>query len=130
MARNRIQQAPAPTLPPVLENLVQGWRRFFVPGDISTLIIVTALLLIPPFSLSTAEWPVSMAVIAPVTVLSAVMGLIFARSQFGELMALLISSTYGVCLVLLFTAISLGGGLGAGVYAVFERTIIWLNDAT
>ena len=59
---------------------------------------------IPPFSLDAAEWPLSMRVITPITVLSATFGLIFSRSRFGELLALIVSSTYGICLVLMFTA--------------------------
>ena len=104
-------------------------KQFFYPGDFPTLIILTVLMVITPLSLKAGEWPLSMGVIIPITTISVFFGLLFSRSQFGELMALIISSTYGVCLVLLFTAIDTGGGLGNGVYEIFNRVITWSNDA-
>ncbi len=118
-----------PTQSSLLDRLVTGWQRFFTPGDIPALLILTALLLIPPLSLNAAEWPLSLGVIVPITILSATLGLIFARSRFGELLALIVSSTYGVCLVLLLTAASLDAPLGEAVYTVFEETIQWVIDA-
>jgi transglutaminase-like putative cysteine protease len=113
-----------------LQNIRDHWRRFFADGDIMTLVIVTAMLLIPPLALHAADWPLSLEVIIPVGVLSAALGLIFSRSRFGELMALIISSTYGVCLVLMLTAMTVDSNIGNGIYTVFERAIQWIADAT
>ena len=40
------------------------------------------------------------------------------------------SGTYGLCLTLIFTALSVEGGLTRGVYDIFIRAITWVNDAT
>ena len=117
---------PAPPIP--TGGITGLLRGFFAPGDLISFLIVTALLLIPPLSLKAAEWPLSMQVIVPITILSVVFGLLLSRSRFGELLALIISTTYGVCLVLLLTALSLGGGLGTGVYEVFSRSVTWVID--
>ncbi|PJF20658.1 MAG: hypothetical protein CUN56_15055, partial [Phototrophicales bacterium] len=81
--------------------MFKGLRQFFYPGDFLTLILLIVLMCITPVSLKAGEWPLSMAVVLPVTALGVTFGLIFARSQFGEFIALIISSTYGVCLVLI-----------------------------
>lgn len=130
MARASTSQVEnQPDLPPFVNRLLESWSRFFAPGDIPTVVILVALLLIPPLSLDAADWPLSMSVIIPVTIMSGIFGLIFSRSRFGELLALIISSTYGVCMVLLLTATTLDGPLGTNVYNVFERTIEWLTAA-
>lgn len=111
------------------ERIVSTIRYFISSGDLTALIIVTAMLLTPPLALNRAEWPLEMRVIIPVTIISVAFGVVLARSQFNELMALVVGITYGFCAVLLATAISLGGGLGAGVYDVFVRTTQWMVDA-
>ena len=105
------------------------WRNLLAPGDITSLIIITALLLVPFFALQAADWPLVTGIIVPLTILSTVFGLIMARSQFGEFLALMMSGIYGASFLVLLTAISLEGGLGNGVYAVFLRAITWLMDA-
>jgi len=60
------------------------------------------------------------------TFVSTFFGLIFSRSQFGELLGLIVSATYGVCIALLISAMSLtGGDLGAGLIQVFTRLVEW-----
>jgi transglutaminase-like putative cysteine protease len=111
------------------QRLASAWRSFFVSGDITSLIIVTVLLLTAPLALNVADWPLSMGVVLPVTFGSLIFGLFLARSQFNELLALVISGTYGLCFVVLTTAIHLEGGVTTGVYGVFIRTVNWIADA-
>ncbi len=125
MTTTRLQRTP-----PAEPRALRMWRNFIVSGDFTSLVILLALLLVTPLSLAAAEWPLAMSVILPVTIISVIFGYILSRSQFNELMALIISITYGFCLVLLITAINLGGGLGQGVYDIFVRSTVWVADAT
>ena len=110
-------------------NVFTRILAFFAPGDFITLFIVTLLLLMPALSLNEAEWPISMRVVLPVLVSSTILGLLLARSQFNEFLALIISSTYGVCFIVLVAAMG-EGNLVNGVYDVFVRSITWFVDAT
>lgn len=113
-------------IPP--SRLMQGWQRFIASGDMTTLIILVVLSLVAPLSLGAAEWPLEMNVIMPISLMSVLFGYVLARSQFNELLALVISIIYGFCLVLLMTALSLDSGIGEGVYEVFSRTTTWVAD--
>ena len=126
MAATRSQSKRKPNLG---QRFINFWRDLFASGDFSALIIVTSLLVVPTLGLRAADWPLTMSVIIPVTIMSVFFGLLLSRSQFNELMALIISTTYGVCIVLMVTAIGIGGGLTGGVYEVFSRTVEWVIDA-
>lgn len=82
-----------------------------------------------PLSLHAAQWPISLNVILPTTVLSLILGLLFSRSRFGELNALMLSSTYGVVLVLIFTSFNVEGNFLRSIYTVFEQLIGWIEAA-
>lgn len=123
---SRLQRVRKPSLAKRFGDAVY---EFVSSGDLTALIIVTAMLLTPALALSRADWPLEMSVIIPVAIISVAFGTVLARSQFNELLALIVGVTYGFCFVLLITAISLGGGLGAGVYDVFVRTTTWAVDA-
>lgn len=112
-----------------LQRFAIGLRSFFAPGDFTALILVTMLLMMPALSLLAAEWPLARSVLLPIVALSTLMGLILARSQFNELLALIISTTYGVCFVVLVTAMTQLGGLGNGAYELFVRSVTWGVDA-
>lgn len=88
-------------------------------------ILVTALTLLIPLSFFSASWPLKMTVVIPITFISTFFGLVFARSEFGELLGLIISATYGVCIALLLSALSLGGDLGTSLGQVFLRLVEW-----
>ncbi len=121
---------PVNDTPSALDTMFQRWRKFFAPGDLSAMLIVLMLLLMPALSLNAADWPVNMRVIVPVLVASALLGLVLARSQFNELLALIISTTYGICFIVMMAAINEPGNIGEGVYSVFLRSVQWLVDAT
>lgn len=105
------------------------WQRLFAPGDVTAIIIATALLLMPALSLYAADWPLTPGIVLPVLVLSVIFGFLLSRSYYNELLALLMSGMYGGGFVLLAAAMSLPGGIRSGVYEVFSRTVMWGVDA-
>jgi transglutaminase-like putative cysteine protease len=115
---------------PFWMKISERWNTFFKNSDIMALVIVSALLLMPPLALGASEWPVEMKIVIPMTLLSTVFGLILSRSQFGEFLALIISSIYGFCFVLLLTATTYEGGVDRGARGVLSRVATWLTDVT
>src|SRR5690606_9302278 len=118
-----------PPTPPWMRRIVKGWKSFFLPGDLITLIIALVLLLMPALSLGAAAWPRGMSTLVMVLVLSVLFGFVLARSKYNELLGLMLSGIYGACFVLIIAALNQPGGLGNGVYELFSRTFIWLRDA-
>lgn len=113
-----------------LERFGQAWRSFFAQGDLTTLIIALALLLMPALSLQTAGWPLDMGTLLPIVFLSIGFGFLLARSYYNELLALFMSGVYGTCFVFIIAAINEPGGIGAGVYSVISRLFQWIVAAT
>ncbi|MEO0564963.1 MAG: transglutaminaseTgpA domain-containing protein, partial [Chloroflexota bacterium] len=105
-------------------------ERLFARGDISAFLIALGILLMPALSLWRAEWPLAMNIVTPTLVLSLLIGFLLARSQYDELLALLMSSVYGVTVVLLIAALAQPGGIVRGMYDVFSRLIFWGVSAT
>lgn len=110
-------------------RLTYAWRTYFAPGDFFILLITMILLMMPALALNAASWPLDLRIILPVLILSVAFGLLLARSQYNEFLALIISGLYGVCFVLFAAALSEPGGIPNGVYTVFARSISWFNDA-
>ena len=117
-------------LPRWTRRIGSAWHGIFVPGDLSALIIAVVLLLMPALSLSASGWPLEPSVLLSITILSVVFGFVLARSQYNELLGLLISGIYGACFVLLIAALNQPSNLGDGIYAVFSRLFQWLIDAS
>ena len=126
MARTITNTASAPQW---VRRVLKGWQSFFLPGDLTTLIIAIVLLLMPALSLGAAGWPLGMNTLVIVLVLSVVFGFVLARSKYNELLGLMLSGIYGACFVLIIAAVNQPGGLGDGVYELFSRTFIWVRDA-
>ncbi len=101
----------------------------FAPGDGTTLVISLAILLMPVFALTEAGWPLDLRTIIPVALLSILFGFLLARSQYNELLALLMSVIYGVGFVALIAAINEPGGLGEGAISMISRVARWAVDA-
>lgn len=109
------------------ERVANFWRSYFAPGDLVTLPIAVILLLMPAFSLMEAGWALSANMLIPVVIASVLFGFVLARSQYNELLGLLISTLYGGCIVLLISGLSLGIGFD-GLYEAFYRLMTWLAD--
>ncbi len=117
-------------LPRWTRRVSNAWQRLFPPGDLSALIIALVLLLMPALSLTAAGWPLMPNVLLITSVLSVLFGFVLARSQYNELLGLMISGIYGACFVLLIAALNQPGDLGSGIYSVFSRVFQWILDAT
>jgi transglutaminase-like putative cysteine protease len=83
----------------------------------------------PVLSLLEAGWALERSTLIPITILSVIFGFTLARSQYNELLGLMISGIYGACLVLLIAALNQPTNLGDGIYTVFSRLFQWLFDA-
>lgn len=116
-------------LPRWTRRISSTWQRSFAPGDLTGLIVAAALLMMPAIALVAAGWPIDSSTLYPVTLLSVFFGFMLARSQYNELLGLMISGIYGACFVLLIAALNQPSGLGDGIYAVFSRLFSWLLDA-
>ncbi len=115
---------------PIQRRLRSFWDKMFSRGELTVLIIAIGLLLMPALSLEASGWPVRIGVVGSVLVLSVMFGFLLARSQYNEFLALMMSGIYGACFVMLAAAFSEPGGVVTGVYSVFERTVVWIYDAT
>ncbi|MBK8034105.1 MAG: hypothetical protein IPK17_32305 [Chloroflexi bacterium] len=71
-----------------------------------------------------------MRTLLPVAALSVFFGFVLARSQYNELIGLIITTIYGGCFVVLIAALNDPAGLGRGIYNVFIRLFTWIVDAT
>ncbi len=129
MTTANLQRPVASQAPNLMNRFASNLREFFAPGDFVALIIVTLLLMMPALSLLAADWPLARSVLLPIVALSTFMGLVLSRSRFNELLALIISTTYGVCFVVLIAATTQLGGLGDGAYELFVRGVTWTVDA-
>ncbi|HRF98749.1 MAG TPA: hypothetical protein PLZ51_26250, partial [Aggregatilineales bacterium] len=125
MTQSNIARQPNPNRN-FIQRQFKRLRTFFMPSDFIGWMLVTALTLLIPLSFFSASWPLNMSVIIPMTFVSTFFGLIFSRSQFGELLGLIVSATYGVCMALLLSAISLNTDLSSGLMQVFTRLVDWV----
>lgn len=117
--------------PNQLKRRVQNrWRNLFNPGDFSALLIVSILLIMPALSLNIAGWSLSMRTIIPVTLLSVGFGFVLSRSQYNELLSLIVSSMYGFGVVVVVAAINEPRGFFSAIADILIRTIRWFVDAT
>lgn len=112
-----------------LRRMAQRWRSYFANGDMTALLIAIILLVMPALSLFGAGWPLELRILLPVTVLSVLFGFLLARSQYNELVGLIITAIYGACFVLLVAALNDPAGFGRGIYNVFTRLFTWMVDA-
>lgn len=116
-------------IPPWRSRLAETWQSLFAPGDGLALLLALALLLMPVLALAAAGWPADLRTLLPVTILSLLFGFLLSRSQYGELLALFLSITYGIGFIALIAAINEPGGLGEGAVSVFSRVARWIVDA-
>ena len=105
------------------------WRSPVSPGDVATLFVMAALLIMPAQVLDIAGWPVHMATVMPVLLLGIVFGWIFAQSRFGELTAMILSAFYSIGIVLFVAAYNMNLPFMEAIAAVVGRTLEWTVDA-
>ena len=93
------------------------------------MVALAVLLLMPLLSLDVAGWEVDLDTILPVTLFAVVFGWIVARSRFGEVSALIISSLYGVIAIILAAAFNLNLPFREALESVATRVYEWSVDA-
>ncbi|MBK8020708.1 MAG: hypothetical protein IPK19_04565 [Chloroflexi bacterium] len=113
----------------VAKRLGTAWRAFFSPGDFYAWLVAAGLLLAPALALQAAGWLVDLRTVLPIIVLSLVFGFLLARSQYNELLCLIISTIYGTCFTLLIAALNEPTGFGESIVQVFLRLSRWVYDA-
>ncbi len=86
------------------------------------------MLLMPLLTLDIVGWAIELNVVLPVTVFSMIMGLILARSRFGEISALIISLLYGVGTVLLVAAANQNLPFREALSTILTRSYEWAID--
>ncbi|NWF70748.1 MAG: transglutaminase domain-containing protein [Chloroflexi bacterium] len=109
-------------------RLVNSWQMLFAPGDWLALFCAVGLLLSAVLALKAGGWPLIMATLVPVVILSVLLGFLLARSPYNEVFALLVSGLGGFGVVLLITAVNEPGGIGEGFVSAIERFARWLLD--
>jgi transglutaminase-like putative cysteine protease len=119
-----------PISPNQLKRRIQSrWRNIFSPGDIYAMLIVSILLIMPALALNVAGWALGMRTIIPITLLSVAFGFLLSRSQYNELVALIVSAMYGFGIVVIVTAMNQPTEFFPSVADVFIRTMRWTIDA-
>ena len=105
------------------------WRSPISLDEVSTLIVVTVLLVMPLLIMEIAGWEFDPNTVWPVTLFGVAFGWIVASSRFGEIAALTISSLYGLLTVILVAAYNLNLPFQDAVPAVVSRSLEWAVDA-
>ena len=104
------------------------WRSPISLNTISTLLVVSVLLLMPLLATDIAGWAIDLDIVLPVTLISVFLGLVLARSRFGEITALIVSLLYGVCAVIIVAALNQNLPLREALVAVVTRSYEWAVD--
>ncbi len=110
-------------------RLSNAWNSLFAPGDLPALVIGVLLLLMPALSLTSAGWVIDMNTLIPVMIFGVIFGFLLSRSQYNEMVGLIIGTIYGGCIILVVAAVNDPGDLGTGIFNVFTRTMQWISDA-
>ncbi len=110
-----------------------GLRGFFARGDVSTLLITCALMVIPvvamthaltfadDFATQSGEWQVTLHQVVPVALLSVIFGFLLSRSHYSEFTALVLSTVYALGSILLVQYVAAPGDLIGRVGSVLRR---------
>ena len=115
--------------PPGRRRSRSRWRSPISLGDASALFVVSVLLLMPLLTIEIAGWEVDLDTVLPITLFGVAFGWVVARSRFGEIAALALSSLYGFFAVILVAAFNLNMPFQAAVVSVVSRSLEWSVDA-
>lgn len=104
------------------------WRSPISLNTISTLIVISVLLLMPLQATDIAGWPIDLDIVLPVTALGVFLGLVLARSRFGEITALIVSLLYGIGAIYIAAALKQNMPFREALLAVLTRSYEWTID--
>ncbi|MCY3864047.1 MAG: transglutaminaseTgpA domain-containing protein [Chloroflexi bacterium] len=105
------------------------WRSPISLGEVSALLVVGVLLLMPMLTMEIAGWGVDLDTVLPVTLFGLPFGWLVARSRFGEIAALVISLLYGFFFFFLVAAFNLNLPFQEAVQSIVSRSLEWAVDA-
>ncbi|NDJ76301.1 MAG: hypothetical protein GYB65_08570 [Chloroflexi bacterium] len=107
------------------------WRTVFARGDVSSLLMVWALMLVSALAVRAAEWTTGLGVLGIVSWVAIGLGFLLARSHYSELVALVFSTIYSMLVVVGANALVLveSGSLRSRVFALFDRLEVWMSEA-
>ena len=118
----------AAALPTSRRRRRSRWRSPIAPDTISTLIVSSALLLMPLLAIANTGWAVDLDVALPVTLFGVLYGAIAARSRLGEASALLSALLMGAAAVLISAALQTDLPLPEALTETLDRSVDWLVD--
>ncbi len=115
--------------PSLMARLREYFRITFLRGDLTSLIFTCGLMIVPALALSQVlglprggtTWNVGLGSLVLIAVLSVVTGFLLARSRYGEIAALLISSLLGIVITLGLQFLAAPGDPISRVAAIASR---------
>jgi transglutaminase-like putative cysteine protease len=127
-AAPRAAQPPAVRLRRRFRNYL---RTIFTRGDISSLFMTWALMIITALALRAAQWTGGLGSLSIISILSVWFGFLLARSHYSELLALIMSSVYSLAFVLVVNALFLehSGSFMARTDALVLDLKVWTSEA-
>lgn len=134
MAKPPRRNSPAP--PPPL-NPFQRWmkrlrntvRQMVTRGDFTALFIVWALMVLPVLALTAADWAGGMLTLLIIVTFSVGFGYILAWSRLSEFMSIILSTFYGILMIVGTMVLFLadGGNPVSRTTNFVERTVEWFS---
>ncbi len=114
---------------PTQDRLGNRWLNLISLGNLTALTVIAGLLLMPALALEGAGWAVELRTIVPVLLAGVVFGFVLAHSQYNELLALTVSSLYGIGTVIFVAAINQEAIFIEALAEVLKRAQDWTVDA-
>ena len=116
---------------PWRRRLQNHLRTIFSRGDLTSLLITTALMVVTALALDTAEWTEGLSALAVVSVLAVGFGFLLARSHYSEFLALVMSSFYSAVAIVVVNAVVLvdEGGIIHRTDTLLGQLKAWIIDA-
>lgn len=107
------------------------FRSVFARGDLGSLIMTWALMMVTALAVHAAGWAPGLGILATVSFLAVGFGFMLARSHYSELLALIMSSTYSIVVILFASAVVLidHGSLGARANTLVTELTTWFEQA-
>ncbi|HEX3054227.1 MAG TPA: transglutaminase domain-containing protein [Aggregatilineaceae bacterium] len=130
-----VRRAASRSAPPVpsrwrrrLRNYV---RTIFARGDLSSLLIAWALMIVTAMAIDAAEWTTGLGSLPVISFFAVGFGFLLARSHYSELIALILSTIYSIAVVITVNAYTLieSGSFRSRVYDLAKQLDIWLREA-
>lgn len=106
-------------------------RGLFMRGDFSSLLMTIALMATTALPLDAAGWTEGLAALPIISVVSVVLGFLLTRSHYSELLALILSSVYGLAAIIGVNAYILidEGSLHERTLELASRVETWISGA-